>query len=96
MDYVQACVPETKKRTHTLVWAILFGLNDNSIYGHRKARIKKMAPLCLSLTFVVAVRVWFATIEKKIVQKDTVHLFQIKNDSHLGDNSHTASPLSLT
>jgi len=94
-DYVPACLPE-KKKAPQLVWAILFGLSDNSIYGHHNARIKKMAPLCLSLTFFVAVRVWFATTEKKIVQKDTVHLFQIKNDSHLGDNSDSASLLSRT
>ena len=55
-----------------------------------------MAPLFLSLTFVVAVRVWLATTEEKIVQKDTVRLLQIKNDSHLGDNSYSASPLSRT
>jgi hypothetical protein len=68
-DYVPACLPE-KKKAPQLVWAILFGLSDNSIYGHHNARIKKMAPLCLSLTFFVAVRVWFATTEKKIVQKE--------------------------
>jgi hypothetical protein len=55
-----------------------------------------MAPLGLSLIFFVAVRVWFATTEEKRVQKDTVHLFQIKNDSHLGDNSYRARLLSRT
>jgi len=39
VDYVPACLPE--KKAPELVWDILFGLNDNSIYGHHNARIKK-------------------------------------------------------
>jgi len=42
VDYVPACLPEKKKKKAPKhVWAILLGLNDNSIYGHHNARKKK-------------------------------------------------------